>query len=430
MAPLGSALCPSTSLFFCKTKHQVFKISSQPRKRILEICVNSSFSSKNSKLRAVSEVSAKEATSFGFKNLTETFWVDVQRAEERPLRVKVVNNNDPFSRNVENVAIRVELSNGCVGWGEAAAENLAAALAKAKEACEFLRRSPAMTLNSVFEEIGGILPGQEFASVRAGVEMALIDAVANSIDVPLWRLFGGVSNSLTTAITIPITSPAEASAMASKYCAKGFDTMRFNLRLNLIEELKVIKAVQVAQPHCLFILDANEKYTLEEALIVLEKLDEMGIKPILFEQPVHRDDWNGLANVRGIAREKYGIHVSADESCQTLIDVQKVVQDDIVDFVNVKLARFGVLGSLQVVEIARKSGLSLIIDSMVETRLASGFAGHLACGLGCFKYVNLDAPFMLSDDPVFGGYEVSGPVYKFTNARGQGGFLKQDAVAQ
>lgn len=32
--------------------------------------------------------------------------------------------------------------------------------------------------------------------------MALIDAVANSIDVPLWRLFGGVSNSLTTAVTV------------------------------------------------------------------------------------------------------------------------------------------------------------------------------------------------------------------------------------
>ena len=112
---------------------------------------------------------------------------------------------------------------------------------------------------------------------------------------------------------------------------------------------------------------------------------EMAVTPILFEQPVHRDDWNGLANVCGIAREKYGIHVSADESCQSLADVQKVVHDDIVDFVNIKLAKFGVLGCLQAIEIARQSGLSLVIDSMVETRLASGFAGHLACGLGCFK---------------------------------------------
>lgn len=38
--------------------------------------------------------------------------------------------------------------------------------------------------------------------VRAGVEMALIDAVANSMGIPLWRLFGGVSNSIITDITV------------------------------------------------------------------------------------------------------------------------------------------------------------------------------------------------------------------------------------
>lgn len=32
--------------------------------------------------------------------------------------------------------------------------------------------------------------------------MALIDAVANSIGVPLWRLFGGTSNTITTDITV------------------------------------------------------------------------------------------------------------------------------------------------------------------------------------------------------------------------------------
>lgn len=71
---------------------------------------------------------------------------------------------------------------------------------------------------------------------------------------------------------IPITSPAEASELASKYCGKGFNTIRFNMGLNLNAELEVIKAVQVAQPHCLFILDANGKYTSNEAITVLEKL--------------------------------------------------------------------------------------------------------------------------------------------------------------
>lgn len=46
------------------------------------------------------------------------------------------------------------------------------------------------------------LNGICFVKIRAGVEMALIDAVANSIRVPLWRLFGGVTSTLTTAITV------------------------------------------------------------------------------------------------------------------------------------------------------------------------------------------------------------------------------------
>jgi len=32
--------------------------------------------------------------------------------------------------------------------------------------------------------------------------MALIDAVANSIRIPLWRLFGGASDTVTTDITV------------------------------------------------------------------------------------------------------------------------------------------------------------------------------------------------------------------------------------
>lgn len=32
--------------------------------------------------------------------------------------------------------------------------------------------------------------------------MALIDAAANSIGIPLWRLFGGASNEITTDITV------------------------------------------------------------------------------------------------------------------------------------------------------------------------------------------------------------------------------------
>ena len=111
----------------------------------------------------------------------------------------------------------------------------------------------------------------------------------------------------------------------------------------------------------------------------------MRVTPVLFEQPVHRDDWEGLGYVSQIAREKYGVSVAADESCRSIDDVKKIVEGDLADVVNIKLAKLGVVGALEIIDMARASGLKLMIGGMVETRLAMGFAGHLAAGLGCFE---------------------------------------------
>lgn len=125
-------------------------------------------------MAAAAAAPVEARTSFGFNNLMETFTVNVQRAENRPLNVPLVA---PFTiassrlEMVENVAIRIELSNGCVGWGEApilpfvTAEDQPTAMAKAKEACELLQQRPPTTLRSAMMQISEVLPGHEFASV-------------------------------------------------------------------------------------------------------------------------------------------------------------------------------------------------------------------------------------------------------------------------
>lgn len=140
---------------------------------------------------------AETKTSFRFKNLMETFEVDVQRAENRPLNVPLIA---PFTiassrlEGVENVAIRIELSNGCVGWGEApilpfvTAEDQSTAMAKAAEACELLRRTPAMTLGLLLAEIGGVLPGHEFASVSK-IEILAFSGVFDFLGVEALYVF-------------------------------------------------------------------------------------------------------------------------------------------------------------------------------------------------------------------------------------------------
>lgn len=86
-----------------------------------------------------------------------------------------------------------------------------------------------------------------------------------------------------------------------------------------------------------------------------------------------------------LAREKYGISVAADESCRNLVDIQKLVEENLVDVINIRLSKFGVFGTLKIVDMVKKSGLDLMIENVAETRLATGVAGHLAAGLCCFK---------------------------------------------
>ena len=110
----------------------------------------------------------------GFKNLKETFIVDVQKAERKALNVPLISPITVATvkiEKVDNVAIRIELVDGCVGWGEApilppiTAEDLPLAMSKVAEACEFLKRSPPMTLGLVLGEVGSILQSHSFASV-------------------------------------------------------------------------------------------------------------------------------------------------------------------------------------------------------------------------------------------------------------------------
>ncbi|XP_010524349.1 PREDICTED: L-Ala-D/L-amino acid epimerase-like [Tarenaya hassleriana] len=375
----------------------------------------------------------EKKTGFGFKNFTGTFFMNVKRAEGRlmetvNLRVPAITGGTEVDQ-IENVAIRVELRNGFVGWGEALVVptvGRAAAVEKVTAACEFLRRCPAMTLDSVLDEIENLLPGHEFSSVRSGVEMALIDAAANSINVPLWRLFGGCSNSLSTSITIPIRSPEETFRVVSKYSSKGFKAFRLNIGKDLDSEMEAFRAVRSANRKCTVILDANEAYSPPQALQLLDRLQgKGGDPPVVLEQPVKGKDMEGLRQVHERAREMKGaVVIGVDEGCKNITEAHRIIRERVADVINLKLSKFGVIGSLELIEAAKIAGFELMIEGSLETRLATGFAGHLAAGLGCFKYVALDGPFMQLEDPIIGGYEVGGSVYKFTNSRGQGGFLK------
>lgn len=326
---------------------------------------------------------------------------------------------------VNNAAIKVTLADGSIGWGETptlppvTVEDQPTAMAALRSEAERLTGHDAGTWRWVAAELYERLP--DFPAVRAGLEMAVIDAFARGCGVPLFHFFGGRGDSLVTDITIPICPPQEAEALAEEYRAAGFETLKVKIGLDREEDIARIVAIRRAHPDCRLILDANAAYSADETLAMLARLRKTGIEPSLLEQPVAREDWDGLGR---LAREA-GVPVAADESCRSPEEAIRIVRDGLAQIINIKLVKTGVMRALEIAAIAKAGGLGLMIGGMVETRLAMGFSAHFAAGLGGFDWVDLDTPLLLAEDPVVGGCRAERARYVLDpEAPGHGGGLR------
>jgi L-alanine-DL-glutamate epimerase-like enolase superfamily enzyme len=325
---------------------------------------------------------------------------------------------------VENVAVRVRLNGGAVGWGEVPSlrpvtvEDQPTALAAVAEASAWLSGRDASAWRNIAAELSERIP--RFAAVRAGIEMAVLDALARALGVPLSVIFGGSRTSVVTDITIPICAPEEAQTLAAEYRERGFATIKTKVGRDVAADIARLRAIRAGHPDCALVLDANEGYSADEALRALAEMRAAGIAPALFEQPVARDDWEGLGRVTS----EGGVPVAADESCRSPQDALRIAREGLADVLNIKLAKCGVVGALEIAAIARAAGLGLMIGGMVETRLAMGFGAHFAAGHGGFEWIDLDTPLLLAEDPVEGGYSVDGPRYELGGVgAGHGGTL-------
>jgi len=325
---------------------------------------------------------------------------------------------------VRNVAVRLDLDSGASGWGEipilptVTPEDQDSALDAARRgALEWTGRD-ALRWRPLVADLGRALA--ETPTVRAGMEMALFDALARNWNIPLFALFGGAANRVVTDITIPICAAEEARRLAAEYRALGFTTLKTKVGGDVDADIERVRAIREGHPTSDLILDANEGYDVAQTLAVLRTLRRKGLEPALLEQPLPRDDRDGQAQ---LVREA-GVPVAADESCRSSEDALRIARDRLAHVINIKLAKCGVTQALEIVAIARASGLGLMIGGMVETRLAMGFSAHLAAGTGAFRWIDLDTPMLLAEDPVLHGYTADGPRYDLGHiAAGHGGEL-------
>jgi L-alanine-DL-glutamate epimerase-like enolase superfamily enzyme len=329
---------------------------------------------------------------------------EIVAVEARPLDAPMT---EPFeiaggsSSRLRNVLVRLRLADGTVGFGEGAPleafndDTQEAALAAAAKAGRALLGEDSDRLRPSLERVEELLPRGPGAA-RAALGMALADAWGRRRRLPLRLLFGGASARVRSDVTVTIVPAAEAAAAARRIVALGVDTIKIKIGRSLEDDEARVRAVAATRRGLRLILDANQGYGPRETLALLRRLRRAGVEPALLEQPAAKDDWKGLADVARLGR----VPVAADESVSSRADALRLAARRVVQVVNVKLMKCGLLEAWDIALICRAAGLGLMAGGMVETRLAMACAAHLAAGVGGFAFVDLDTPLWLAKDPM------------------------------
>jgi len=160
----------------------------------------------------------------------------------------------------------------------------------------------------------------------AGVDAAIWDAVGKALDVPLWRLWGGFRRSVPM-IAIggyygdPLGTIAEE---IEAYKSLGLAGVKFKVGgLSPAEDAERVAAARdSAGANFLIALDANQGYTVPDAIDLCRRVESLDIA--WFEEPV---GWHNDARSMRDVRMRGGIPVCAGQSefspagCRDLMDI-------------------------------------------------------------------------------------------------------------
>jgi len=310
-------------------------------------------------------------------------------------------------KRLENVLLGVRTKEGVWGWGEAAVAPHITGETRQQTSAN-LRKTAAWLEGRDIADYVGLLTGLESRlegnrCALAAAGMAVLDALTRSLKMPLWRLYGGRPSKIRTDITVVIGTEAQAYDFTMRMRKRGFSIFKIKTGSDMDSDFRRIAAVRKAAPKAELYLDFNGAYDARTAEHFTAALAKTGVIPGVIEQPVARDDHDGL----GYLSRKLKVPVCADESTYSVADAVGLIKKKQVTAINIKLAKFGPLRAREVWALARAAGVKLMMGEMLETELASMCAAQFAAGLGGFDFIDLDTPLLLKERVMNGGRYIS-----------------------
>lgn len=329
-------------------------------------------------------------------------------AEAIPVDLDLVESFSIATETVErvdNVFFRLETDTGIVGWGCAAPDSVTAetsgTVLRAFNSVlkDVLEGSDPTRIHQLNDLIGSRLSGNQ--SARAGVNIALYDILGKASHMPLYRLLGGYRDIILTSVTIGINPTEIMVDKAKEWVSKGFKCLKVKCGLNPDSDIDTILAIRSAVGSDIKIrLDANEGYSLEDAIRVVNAIESQGGDIELLEQPTKAQYLYALKEVTS----QCNVPIMADETALTLRDSLKSIRLEVADLINIKLMKLGgITNSIKVNLFAELAEIPVMVGCMNESMGAMVAGVHFACAFKNVEYADLDSSLDIVNDVAKGG---------------------------
>lgn len=245
--------------------------------------------------------------------------------------------------------------------------------------------------------------GNPFA--KAGIEMAMFDLAGKSLNAPVYQLLGGLIRGPEIPLRFPImpVGPELTAEVASRMVFEGFRTIKLKVGHDPLEfDLRRIRMVRDAVgSEVRLTVDANGGWSVNEAIQAAPQLEELGIAFV--EQPVHRLDLDGLAQVRRAVR----LPIMADEAIFTVQDALACLQKKAADIVSVYPGKNGgLLNTLTIANMAEAAGVQCALGSNLEWDIGSAAMLH---AVGAIRNIDVERYSADVIGPVFHTEHASAP---------------------
>lgn len=170
----------------------------------------------------------------------------------------------------------------------------------------------------------------------ACVDSAVWDAFGKLVGKPLWRLWGGFRDRIPAIGIGGYYGPSEHDVERDiQYFAdeQGLVGMKFKVggRSPEVDAQRLIRASQLVKSDFMFVADANQGYTLTEALHFVDLVREAGVNLRWFEEPtLWYGDWRTLKDVRTRAN----VSVAAGQSEISRVGMREMISAGAIDVCN------------------------------------------------------------------------------------------------